>query len=190
MLNHPCGSFCDNGDEWVHLRIEEDLASVREKLTKKSAAGKASVQARRSRKEADVQTKQERNLTGVQTYVGVVFEHDANTKATNKDTDLKELNPTHNARVRESIPTSESNGTPSQTTEPEYLDGLIEPIGKFPMTDGWHPSLDFRRRAALWGVALPEPEFTPAELAAFRDYWTAEGKFSRRFSGSRNSPVT
>ncbi|HIF0750398.1 TPA: DUF1376 domain-containing protein [Escherichia coli] len=79
--------FCDNGEEWVHLRIEEDLASVREKLTKKSAAGKASVQARRSRKEVDVQTKQERNLTGVQTDVEVVFEHDANTKATNKDTD-------------------------------------------------------------------------------------------------------
>lgn len=79
--------FCDNGEEWVHLRIEEDLASVREKLTKKSAAGKASVQARRSRKEADVQTKQERNLTGVQADVEVVFEHDVNTKATNKDTD-------------------------------------------------------------------------------------------------------
>ncbi len=79
--------FCDNGEEWVHLRIEEDLASVREKLTKKSAAGKASVQARRSRKEADVKTKQERNLTGVQTDVEVVFEHDVNTKATNKDTD-------------------------------------------------------------------------------------------------------
>ncbi|EFH6729998.1 DUF1376 domain-containing protein [Escherichia coli] len=79
--------FCDNGEEWVHLRIEEDLASVREKLTKRSAAGKASVQARRSRKEADVQTKQERNLTGVQTDVEVVFEHDVNTKATNKDTD-------------------------------------------------------------------------------------------------------
>lgn len=79
--------FCDNGEEWVHLRIEEDLASVREKLTKKSAAGKASVQARRSRKEADVQTKQERNLTCVQTDVEVVFEHDVNTKATNKDTD-------------------------------------------------------------------------------------------------------
>ncbi|UIU59615.1 DUF1376 domain-containing protein [Escherichia coli] len=87
--------FCDNGEEWVHLRIEEDLASVREKLTKKSAAGKASVQARRSRKEADVQTKQERNLTGVQTDVEVVFEHDANTKATNKDTDkdLKQIPP-------------------------------------------------------------------------------------------------
>ncbi|EIG5296876.1 hypothetical protein FAR40_005286, partial [Escherichia coli] len=53
---------------------------------------------------------------------------------------------------------------------------LSEPIGKFPMTDSWYPSRDFRRRAALWGMALPETEFTPAELTAFRDYWAAEGK--------------
>ncbi|EGH8648382.1 hypothetical protein ACETL0_005435, partial [Escherichia coli] len=144
--------------------------------TKKSAAGKASVQARRSRKEVYVQTKQERDLTGVQTNVGVVFEHDANTKATNKDTDLKELNPTHNVRERESIPTSELHGAPLQTAEPEYLDGLSEPIGKFSMTTVWQPSPDFRQRAAVWGMALPEPEFTPAELVAFRDYWMAEGK--------------
>ncbi|WP_157918931.1 DUF1376 domain-containing protein, partial [Escherichia coli] len=170
--------FCDNGDEWMHLRIENDLASVREKSIKKSAAGKASVQARRNRKESYAQAKHERNLTGVQTGVEMVFEHSANTKATNKDTDtdLKELNPTHNARVRESAPTSESSGATLQTAEPEYLDSLSEPIGKFPMSDGWHPSPDFRKRAALWGVALPEPEFTSAELATFRDYWAAEGK--------------
>ncbi|EEV6398915.1 phage replisome organizer, partial [Escherichia coli] len=94
---------------------------------------------------------------------------------TDTDTD-KELNPTHNARMRESAPASESNGAPLQTAEPEYPDGLSEPIGKFPMTGVWQPSLDFRQRAALWGMALPEPEFTPAELAAFRDYWMAEGK--------------
>ncbi|EOM0066637.1 DnaT-like ssDNA-binding domain-containing protein, partial [Escherichia coli] len=94
---------------------------------------------------------------------------------TDKDTDTDtELNPTHNAR--ESIPTSESNGAPLQTAEPEYLDGLSEPIGKFSMTTVWQPSPDFRQRAAVWGMALPEPEFTPAELAAFRDYWMAEGK--------------
>ncbi|EIQ7184932.1 hypothetical protein HUX23_09505, partial [Escherichia coli] len=55
-------------------------------------------------------------------------------KDTDKDTDT-ELNPTHNAR--ESIPTSESNGAPLQTAEPEYLDGLSEPIGKFSMTTVW-----------------------------------------------------
>ncbi|MCQ5790071.1 DnaT-like ssDNA-binding domain-containing protein, partial [Escherichia coli] len=86
----------------------------------------------------------------------------------------KDLNPTHNAR--ESAPTSEQEVLSLQTASPVFLDGLREPIGKFPMTDGWNPSPDFRRRAALWGVALPDPEFTPAELAAFRDYWAAEGK--------------
>ncbi|WP_244606884.1 DnaT-like ssDNA-binding domain-containing protein, partial [Escherichia coli] len=70
----------------------------------------------------------------------------------------------------------ESHGAPLQTAEPEYLDGLSEPIGKFSMTTVWQPSSDFRQRAAVWGMALPEPEFTPAELAAFRDYWMAEGK--------------
>lgn len=46
---------------------------------------------------------------------------------TDKDTDT-ELNPTHNARMRESAPTGESHGAPLQTAEPEYLDGLSEPI--------------------------------------------------------------
>ena len=86
----------------------------------------------------------------------------------------KDLNPTHNAR--ESAPTSEQEVLSLQAVPPVFLDGLSEPIGKFPMTDSWHPSRDFRRRAALWGMALPEPEFTPAELAAFRDYWSDEGK--------------
>ncbi|EPQ7564923.1 DnaT-like ssDNA-binding domain-containing protein, partial [Escherichia coli] len=86
----------------------------------------------------------------------------------------KDLNPTHNAR--ESAPTSEQEVLSLQAVPPVFLDGLSEPIGKFPMTDNWYPSRDFRRRAALWGMALPETEFTPAELAAFRDYWAAEGK--------------
>ncbi|WP_097728366.1 DnaT-like ssDNA-binding domain-containing protein, partial [Escherichia coli] len=86
----------------------------------------------------------------------------------------KDLNPTHNAR--ESAPTSEREVLSLQAASPVFLDGLREPIGKFPMTDDWYPSPDFRRRAALWGMALPEPEFTPAELAAFRDYWSDEGK--------------
>ncbi|MDI5677429.1 hypothetical protein MJL30_37860, partial [Salmonella enterica subsp. enterica serovar Anatum] len=32
--------FTDNGTEWVHKRIEDDLAAVRETLAKRSAAGK------------------------------------------------------------------------------------------------------------------------------------------------------
>lgn len=75
--------FTDNGTEWVHKRIEGDLAAVRETLAKRSAAGKASVQSRRNRKE--IQSASESNTCS--TGVSSVFEHDVNKQATNKDTD-------------------------------------------------------------------------------------------------------
>lgn len=75
--------FTDNGTEWVHRRIEDDLALVRETLAKRSAAGKASVQSRRNRKETQSASESNTCSTGV----GSVFEHDVNKQATNKDTD-------------------------------------------------------------------------------------------------------
>ncbi|MGT2498083.1 YdaU family protein, partial [Salmonella enterica] len=75
--------FTDNGTEWVHKRIEDDLALVRETLAKRSAAGKASVQSRRNRKETQSASESNTCSTGV----GSVFEHDVNKQATNKDTD-------------------------------------------------------------------------------------------------------
>ncbi|EPV5272773.1 YdaU family protein [Salmonella enterica] len=75
--------FTDNGTEWVHKRIEDDLALVRETLAKRSAAGKASVQSRRSRKKTQSVSESNTCSTGV----GSVFEHDVNKQATNKDTD-------------------------------------------------------------------------------------------------------
>ncbi|CDF53139.1 DUF1376 domain-containing protein [Salmonella enterica subsp. enterica serovar Bovismorbificans] len=165
--------FIDNGTEWIHERIENDLAAVRDVLAKKSAAGKASVQSRRNRKKTQAASGSNTCSKGV----GSVFKQEANKKGTNKDIDLKELNPTHNACARASAPVSQP-GIMQQpaVTEPEYREGLNEPIGKFSMMDDWHPSLDFRQRAAQWGVALPEPEYLPTELVAFRDYWTSEGK--------------
>lgn len=75
--------FIDNGTEWIHERIEDDLAAVRETLAKRSAAGKASVQSRRNRKETQSASESNTCSTGV----GSVFEHDVNKQATNKDTD-------------------------------------------------------------------------------------------------------
>lgn len=60
--------------------------------------------------------------------------------------------------------------------KPGYLEGVSEPIGKFTMFSGWQPSTDFRMRAASWGIALPENEYTPEQLAEFVTYWQAEGK--------------
>ncbi|MEQ9832143.1 DnaT-like ssDNA-binding domain-containing protein [Pectobacterium versatile] len=76
--------------------------------------------------------------------------------------------PPHIAR-EENLPPAENNGLP------EYIPGIDEPIGKFPMFSDWRPSLDFRQRAALAGVVLTE-DFQPTELAGFVMYWQPEGK--------------
>ncbi|WP_133253905.1 phage replisome organizer [Escherichia coli] len=106
---------------------------------------------------------------------------------TDKDTDT-ELNPTHNARMRESAPTGESHGAPLQTAEPEYLDGLSEPIGKFSMTTVWQPSSDFRQRAAVWGMALPAASGGTAsravqEIRAAREQWERDNGFISNGNG-------
>lgn len=96
-------------------------------------------------------------------------------KALPEEEEDKDINPTHNARARESPPTSQQE-EPSPAVVTGQSDDLSCLVGKFPMTDAWQPSPDFLQRAATWGVILPEPGYSPAELAAFRDYWIAEGR--------------
>ncbi|MFJ5472743.1 DnaT-like ssDNA-binding domain-containing protein [Pectobacterium carotovorum] len=81
--------------------------------------------------------------------------------------EVKDKTP-HIAR-EENLPPAENNGLP------EYIPGIDEPIGKFPMFSDWRPSLDFRQRAALAGVVLTE-DYQPTELAGFVMYWQPEGK--------------
>lgn len=104
---------------------------------------------------------------------------DATTATTNTDpdTDLKE-NPSLSEREEKFQEQAgiRQQQQPPPTQAPQYLDGLDEPIGKFTMTPGWLPSRDFRQRAATWGVALPDPDYLPTELAEFATYWEAEGK--------------
>lgn len=122
--------FTDNGTEWGHKRIEDDLAAVRETLAKRSAAGKASVQSRRNRKETESTGRINTCSTGVDS----VFEHDVNKQATNKDTDpdkdtdLKDQNllcgaekisPTQPDENRESCGLNLHDGTGPAHAEPE-----------------------------------------------------------------------
>ena len=159
--------FNDNGVEWVHERIDRDLDAVRMSLEQKSAAGRASAEARKTKKG----TLRQREGNERSTVVNNPLEHDGNGKPTNKDPDnkedLKDKTP-HIAR-EESLPPAENNGLP------EYIPGVDEPIGKFPMFSNWRPSLDFRQRAALAGVILDE-DYQPTELAGFVMYWQPEGK--------------
>ncbi|WP_165708279.1 DUF1376 domain-containing protein [Pectobacterium polaris] len=159
--------FNDNGAEWVHERIERDLDAVRMSLEQKSAAGKASAEARRVKKGTNYQRGGNARSTGVKN----PLEQSGNGNPTNKDPDnkedLKDKTP-HIAR-EENLHPAENN------VLPEYLPGIDEPIGKFPMFSDWRPSLDFRQRAALAGVVLAE-DYQPTELAGFVMYWQPEGK--------------
>ncbi|MEB2411004.1 DUF1376 domain-containing protein [Enterobacter asburiae] len=79
------------------------------------------------------------------------------------DTDLKE-NPS--LRGREIL----------DIQEPQYLQGLNIPIGKFTMHDSWLPSEDWPRLAATWGINLPVPAYLSTELAEFIAFWNSDGK--------------
>lgn len=83
--------FNDNGDEWVHDRIEMDLEAVHAKLEQRSAAGKASVAKRKAQKA----TKVEREVKDRSIPVEGSFEQSENENSTNKDKnknkDIKEL---------------------------------------------------------------------------------------------------
>ncbi|UFM71251.1 Pyocin large subunit [Leclercia adecarboxylata] len=98
---------------------------------------------------------------------------DADKKRTREEKRREDLNPSLNEGAEEK---SEEGQPPFEPTAARYLEGLDEPIGKFTMTSAWLPSRDFRQRAAMWGIALPEPDYLSTELAEFASYWESEGK--------------
>lgn len=85
----------------------------------------------------------------------------------------KGSNPSLNAGANE---IAGGHTQPEEPTPPRYLDGVFEPIGKFSMSGSWLPSVDFRQRAAQWGILLPEPDYLDTELAEFSAYWESEKK--------------
>lgn len=92
---------------------------------------------------------------------------------TDTDTEGKGITPSLSAGDAER---SDGVAPPDEPTVPRYLEGMDEPIGKFTMSGSWLPSRDFRKRAAMWGIALPEPDYLITELAEFTSYWASEGK--------------
>ncbi|WP_406916922.1 DUF1376 domain-containing protein [Klebsiella oxytoca] len=155
--------FNDNGTEWVHDRIERDLEMVRSSQRQKSDAGKASARARKGKKS----TAEKRDANDRSTGVNNPLEQDASGNPTNKDpdidTDLKENPSLHESEI-------------PAIQEPQYLEGLDIPVGKFTMYDNWRPSQDWPRLAATWGIALPVPAYLLTELAEFTAYWKSEEK--------------
>ncbi|MFZ4218698.1 DUF1376 domain-containing protein [Enterobacter ludwigii] len=148
--------FNDNGDEWIHERIESDLEVVRSKLEQKSAAGKASA----AKRNAKNSTKGERAGNECSTGVQSPLELRSNENPTNKDPD-KNIN-IKNQRESNAheLPVDNSDG---------------EPPEKFCMHGDWQPQPGFSDRAKSWGQSPGAgPGYTVAQLRQFRDYWQAE----------------
>lgn len=76
--------FSDNGEEWVHDRIEADLTAAKEAQAQRAAAGKASAEARKSAKRDALKKKSNDRSTGV--------EQPSNEMSTNKEQNREEQN--------------------------------------------------------------------------------------------------
>ncbi|WP_440530474.1 DUF1376 domain-containing protein [Serratia nevei] len=185
--------FIDDGNTWIHQRIERDLLTVKGAQSQRSEAGKISAQKRAQKKAKENQSQSNDRSTGV--------ERDGNDRSTNKDPDKdKDLKDKTTLLDRAGAKDSKAGDSAPPAFEDENW--LDEPNDKLPMTADWQPSPDFQQRAALWNRALdgPAPGYTPGELAGFVAYWQPEGRryhqvqWEKKFADSvlherRNAPT-
>ncbi|TXE58305.1 DUF1376 domain-containing protein [Serratia ureilytica] len=161
--------FIDDGNTWIHQRIERDLLTVKGAQSQRSEAGKISAQKRAQKKAKENQSQFNDRSTGV--------ERDGNDRSTNKDPD-KDKDLKDKTTLLDRAGANDSKAGDSAPPAFEDENWLDEPNDKFPMTADWQPSPDFQQRAALWNRALdgPAPGYTPGELAGFVAYWQPEGR--------------
>lgn len=184
--------FIDDGNTWIHQRIERDLLTVKGAQSQRSEAGKISAQKRAQKKAKENQSQSNDRSTGV--------ERDGNDRSTNKDPD-KDKDLKDKTTLLDRAGANDSKAGDSAPPAFEDENWLDEPNDKFPMAADWQPSPDFQQRAALWNRALdgPAPGYTPGELAGFVAYWQPEGRryhqvqWEKKFADSvlherRNAP--
>lgn len=140
--------FNDNGEEWVHARIDRDLDAVYATQNQRSAAGKASAEARKNKKP----TKPQRESNARSTPVESPLNENSTIRDTDTDTDTEEE---HTQRV------------PAQDGSP-VDDGTERP--KFAMTDAWEPNTQ-SFTAVLHRNGLSGQTFRADQLLEFRSYW-------------------
>lgn len=135
--------FNDNGTEWEHDRIDRDLAAVHAAQEQKAAAGKASAQARKKKK----QTEPQREINDRSNSVEGSFEQNPTIIDTDTDTDLKE--------------------TPPPAREDDF-DSRV----RFAMTADWQPSSK-TFQAVLLQMGITQQAFDQDQFLEFRSFWCA-----------------
>ncbi|QYM99525.1 DUF1376 domain-containing protein [Pseudomonas protegens] len=148
--------FNDNGEAWVHERIERDLEAVHATQNQRSAAGKASAEARKNKKAAKPQQKGNDRSTPV--------EKPLNENPTNIDTDTDKETPP----PREDFPDSRCKFAMHEHWEPDAksfaavltrngLSGRVFDQDQFlEFKSFWIASPDDHRTQAKWEHALAQ----------------------------------
>lgn len=158
--------FTDDGDNWVHERIERDLESVMEAQEQRARAGKASAEARKRAK----QTKPERNTNDRSTPVEIPLQRNPDEKSTNKDTD------TDTEQTKDKTLGTSASDAPAQTDETEadqsskakaYPQEFELAWGKYPKRPGSNPK---RQALKCWHARVKEGHDPAAILAGVIRY--------------------
>lgn len=149
--------FNDNGEAWVHERIERDLEAVHATQNQRSAAGKASAEARKNKNAAKQQQKGNARSTPV--------EKPLNENPTNIDTDTDKETP---PPPREDFPDSRCKFAMHEHWEPDAksfaavltrngLSGQVFDQDQFlEFKSFWIASPDDHRTQAKWEHALAQ----------------------------------
>lgn len=158
--------FTDDGENWVHDRIERDLESVMEAQEQRARAGKASAEARKRAK----QTKPERKTNDRSTPVEIPLQRNPDEKATNKDTD------TDTEQSKDKTLGTSASDAPTQTDEAEadqpsnakaYPQEFELAWGKYPKRPGSNPK---RQAFKCWHARVKEGHDPAAILAGVIRY--------------------
>ncbi|APB65056.1 DUF1376 domain-containing protein [Pseudomonas aeruginosa] len=131
--------FNDNGNEWVHERIERDLLAVDSTRNQRSAAGKASAAAKKARKEAEHKRESNARSTTVESSL------QQNSTNRDTDTDTERNSPTDVGLVDASPQPGQSNDQDLfEPEQPESLNGHhhgIKPCPAQAIADLYHQVL-------------------------------------------------
>lgn len=143
--------FTDNGTEWVHERIERDLAAVHASQEQRSAAGKASAAARKNRTATKAVRKSNDRSTPV--------EDALNEKPTNKDTDTDKSN----------NPLSPPSGGEPPPAKPPAKSQRAKPKRQLPVPFARSPEMQ------AWAAEKAPAVNLDRETERFIDHFTGQG---------------
>jgi uncharacterized protein YdaU (DUF1376 family) len=125
--------FNDDGEFWSHERIERDLESVRLSQCQRSAAGKASAEARKSK----AKTKTQRNGSDRSTHEPISFNEIKTNKDTDTDTDTeKNISNTGVLDILSDDSKSSTLNENQKSSKPDYPDWFETIWQNYPQRSG------------------------------------------------------